>query len=164
LLLDERPFSTNIFGVGFGGGGYGLQAQQLERLRSRRQQKALSHPSATDIHAFGPGSKISAKFIAAAPIDPPATKILPSANRVAECALRAMLIGGAFTNAPVTTSCPQKCATGFKTKKRNEVRQKSSVPGLITMATRPREDPAAPYNGSRRSASPVPFRLLAGLW
>src|SRR5207245_9339897 len=60
-------------------------------------------PPATAVHAFAAGSKISAEFVAAAPVDPPATKIRPSASTVAECALRPMLIGGAVTNAPVVS-------------------------------------------------------------
>ena len=60
-------------------------------------------PPATGVHAFAAGSKISAEFVAAAPIEPPATRIRPSPSTVAECALRAMLIGGAATNAPVVS-------------------------------------------------------------
>src|SRR5438093_5123993 len=60
-------------------------------------------PPATAVHASAAGSKISAEFVAPAPVEPPATKIRPSASAVAECALRAMLIGGAGTNAPVVS-------------------------------------------------------------
>src|SRR6266853_124295 len=60
-------------------------------------------PPATAVHAFAAGSKISAAFVAAAPIEPPATKTRPSARTVAECALRGVLIGGAATREPVVS-------------------------------------------------------------
>src|SRR5438445_2039018 len=60
-------------------------------------------PPATAVHASAAGSKISAEFVAPAPVEPPATKIRPSASTVAECALRAMLIGVAVRNAPVVS-------------------------------------------------------------
>src|SRR5216683_3471631 len=60
-------------------------------------------PPATGVHAFAAGSKISAAFVAAAPIEPPATKTRPSASTVAECALRGVLIGGVATNVPVVS-------------------------------------------------------------
>ena len=92
--------------------------QPSPRRRCLRPRKALAHPPATmpcGAHAPGsfrpqpastrspPGSKISAAFVAAAPVNPPATSTLPSINTVAECALRAVPIGGAATKEPVVS-------------------------------------------------------------